>query len=59
MKFVFISSLTNFWDNTVRRIHYEIGIRYSDDAEKAILIINETIDDEPMALKNSPPGLCG
>ena len=52
---VFTSSLTNFWDNTVRRIDYEIGIRYSDDAEKAIRIINETIDDEPMALKNPPP----
>lgn len=52
---VFTSSLTNFWDNTVRRINYEIGIRYSDDAEKAIQIINETIDNEPMALKNPPP----
>lgn len=52
---VFTSSLINYWNNPVRRINYEIGIRYSDDAQKAIRIINEIIDREPLALKEPAP----
>jgi len=41
----------------VRRFEYIVGIRYSDDADKAISIIKEIVDVQPFALKNPPPGI--
>ncbi len=52
---LFTGSITNYTGNVVRRFEYRIGIRYSDDAEKAIEIIKRVIDDEPFALKNPAP----
>ncbi|NQV19643.1 MAG: mechanosensitive ion channel family protein [Armatimonadetes bacterium] len=52
---IFTTSITNYVSNVVRRFGYTVGIRYEDDADKAISIINQIIEDEPFALKNPAP----
>jgi len=52
---VFTSSITNYVAHIARRFEYVIGIRYSDDAEKAIEIIKRLIEENPFALKNPEP----
>ncbi len=52
---VFTSNITNYVAHIARRFEYVIGIRYSDDAEKAIEIIKNLIEDHPFALKNPEP----
>jgi|Deesub1362A_J573_1020465.scaffolds.fasta_scaffold00290_51 small-conductance mechanosensitive channel len=52
---VFNSNIRNFIYNTVRRFEYTVGIRYSDDAERAIEIIKKVIDEHPFALVNPSP----
>jgi len=52
---IFTSSIINYVNHIVRRFEYIVGIRYSDDADKAIKIIKAVIDDHPFALKNPKP----
>ncbi len=52
---VFTANITNYLENVARRFEYDIGIRYQDDADRAIEIIKEMIEKEPLALKNPPP----
>jgi len=52
---VFLAKITNYLSNKARRFQYKIGIRYKDDADKAIEVIKETIDKHPFALKNPEP----
>ena len=52
---VFTSSITNFVGNVARRFEYVVGIRYSDDADKAIKIMKDLVEDHPFALKNPSP----
>ncbi len=52
---VFTSSITNFVANVARRFEYVIGIRYSDDADKALGIIKNLIESHPLTLKNPAP----
>ena len=52
---VFTTKMINFVGHKVRRFEYIVGIRYSDDADKAISIIKEMVDVQPFALKNPPP----
>ncbi len=52
---VFTSNITNYVAHTARRFEYVVGIRYSDDAEKAIEIIKRLIEEHPFALKNPEP----
>jgi small-conductance mechanosensitive channel len=52
---VFTSRITNFSANVARRFQYLVGIRYSDDADKASSIIKSLIDKHPLALKNPEP----
>ena len=54
---IFTTNITNYNSNIVRRFGYTVGIRYEDDADKAISIINEIIEKEPFALKNPPPNV--
>ena len=48
---VFTSNIINLTANIVRRFDYSIGIRYRDDADKAIKIIKTLLDDHPFVLK--------
>ncbi len=52
---VFTGNITNFLENVARRFEYLVGIRYKDDAEEAIKVIKELIDEKPLALKNPAP----
>ncbi len=52
---VFTANITNYEANVARRFEYKIGIRYKDDANKAIDIIKSVVDKEPLALKNPEP----
>ncbi len=52
---VFTSDITNYVAHAARRFEYLIGIRYSDDAERAIEIINKLLDEHPFVLKNPAP----
>jgi small-conductance mechanosensitive channel len=52
---VFTTKVTNYVGNIVRRFEYTVGIRYSDDADKAISVIKDVLEDHPFALKNPNP----
>jgi small-conductance mechanosensitive channel len=52
---VFTSNITNYVAHVARRFEYVVGIKYSDDAEKAIEIIKKLIEEHPFALKNPEP----
>ena len=52
---VFTTSITNYVAHVARRFKYVVGIRYSDDADKAISIIKNLIEDHPIALKKPSP----
>lgn len=54
---VFNSEITNYVANVARRFEYRVGIRYSDDAEKAIRIIHELLNSHPFVLKNPSPSI--
>lgn len=52
---VFTTNITNIVGHPVRRFEYKIRIRYSDDADAAIWLIRDLIDQEPFALLNPSP----
>ncbi|MFP3872472.1 MAG: mechanosensitive ion channel family protein [Candidatus Natronoplasma sp.] len=52
---VFTGNIVNYLENVARRFEYDVGIRYQDDADEAMEIIKEVIDEHPLALKNPPP----
>jgi small-conductance mechanosensitive channel len=52
---VFNSSITNYTSTPVRRFEYVVGIRYADDAVKAIQVIKDIINAHPLALVNPAP----
>ncbi len=52
---VFTSDISNYDTNRVRRFQYIIGIRYQDDANKAIKVLKQVICDESLALVNPKP----
>ncbi len=52
---VFSSNITNYVANVARRFQYTIGIGYNDDAEEAIRIIQQILEEHPFVLKNPSP----
>lgn len=52
---IFTSQIMNLTTNAATRFEYTVGVRYSDDAPKAIQIINQIIEDHPLALKRPAP----
>lgn len=52
---VFTTNIANLVTHAARRLEYDVGIRYSDDADKAVEIIKKIIDDYPLTLKNPEP----
>lgn len=52
---VFTAGITNFVANVARRFEYVVGVRYSDDADKALEIIKSIIEEHPLALQNPAP----
>ena len=54
---VFTAEITNYVAHVARRVEYIVGIRYSDDADKAIGIIKQLLEAHPLTLKNPSPDL--
>jgi len=54
---VFTTEITNYVAYVARRVEYLVGIRYSDDADKAIGIIKELLEAHPLTLKYPSPEL--
>ena len=52
---VFTSKITNFVSHIARRFEYTVGIRYSDDADKAMAIIKNLLTEHPLTLVNPEP----
>lgn len=52
---VFTTNIANLVTHVARRLEYDVGIRYRDDADKAVEIIKNLIDDYPLTLKNPEP----
>lgn len=52
---VFTANITNFATHVARRVEYMVGIRYSDDADQAIQIIKDLINEHPLTLVNPDP----
>ena len=52
---MFSSDITNYVAHIARRFDYDIGISYSEDADKAIGIIRQVIDKHPYALISPAP----
>jgi len=52
---VFTNTISNYVANVARRFEYVVGIRYSDDAERAIEAVRRLIDEHPIALKHPEP----
>jgi len=52
---VFTTSITNYVAHAVRRFEYTVGVRYSDDADRAITIIKELMETEPFVLVSPEP----
>ncbi|HUV02334.1 MAG TPA: mechanosensitive ion channel family protein [Desulfobacteria bacterium] len=49
---VFTTNITNYVEHVARRFEYIVGIRYSDDADKAIGIIQNLNEEHPLTLKS-------
>lgn len=54
---VFSSNIANYVANAARRFEYTIGISYSDDAQRAIQIIQNVLENHPFALQNPSPNV--
>jgi len=52
---VLTANITNFVSNLARRVDYDIGIRYSDDADHAVNCIKAFLDAQTMILKQPEP----
>lgn len=54
---VFTSEITNYVAHVARRFNYVVGIPYDADADLAIEIIKDVIQEHPFALKNPEPSI--
>jgi len=54
---VFTSEIMNYDANVARRFEYRICIRYNDDADHAIRIIENLLREHPFVLKNPKPSV--
>ena len=54
---VFTTNITNYVEYVARRLEYIVGIRYSDDADKAIGIIQNLHEEHPLTLKSPTPDI--
>lgn len=52
---IFTTNMSNLVTHVGRRLEYNVGIRYRDDADKAVEIIKNLIDEYPITLKNPQP----
>jgi small-conductance mechanosensitive channel len=54
---VFTTNISNLVAHPARRLEYIVGIRYRDDADRAVAIIKDIIDNYPITLRNPEPSV--
>jgi len=54
---VFTSVITNYVTHVARRFEYRVGIRYQDDADRAMRVIRDVINGHPYALHSPGPSV--
>ncbi len=54
---VFTTNITNYDAHVARRLEYVVGIRYSDDADKAVGIIQNLHEAHPLTLRHPLPDI--
>jgi len=54
---VFTNKITNYLSQPARRWSYAIGIRYVDDADKAVDIIKKLLDEHPLIFESPGPSV--
>jgi small-conductance mechanosensitive channel len=54
---IYSSDVSNFHANVARRYEYVVGIRYTDDVQKAVGIISKLLDEYTFVLKNPAPNV--
>jgi small-conductance mechanosensitive channel len=52
---VLTANITSFVSNIARRVDFDVGIRYSDDADKAVNAMKAFLDAQTMILKQPEP----
>ncbi len=52
---IFQSNITNYSGSIARRIEFRVGIAYSEDAEKAYRVLEETVKNHPLILVKPEP----
>ena len=52
---IYTTDVYNYYANAARRYDYDVGIRYEDDVEKAVEILEKLFDGYTHILKNPPP----
>lgn len=54
---IYSTAVSNVHANVARRFDYKIGIRYQDDACRAITLIRELLEKHPFVLENPAPSV--
>jgi len=52
---IYTTNVNNYYANAARRYDYDVGIRYEDDVEKAVDVLEKLFDSYTYILKNPPP----
>ena len=52
---VFTSNIYNYDAHAARRFEYKVGIAYKDDADKAVDLIKNLLEEHPLILKDPSP----
>jgi small-conductance mechanosensitive channel len=52
---IYTTNVNNYYANAARRYDYDVGIRYEDDLEKAVDVLEKLFDSYTHILKNPPP----
>lgn len=52
---IYTKDVNNFYENAARRYDYDVGIRYEDDVEKTIQVLQGLFEGYTHVLKNPPP----
>jgi small-conductance mechanosensitive channel len=52
---IYTTNVNNYYANAARRYDYDVGIRYEDDVEKAIDVLEKLFESYTHILKNPPP----
>jgi small-conductance mechanosensitive channel len=52
---IYTTNVNNYYANAARRYDYSVGIRYEDDVDKTVEVLEHLFESYPQVLKNPPP----